>query len=73
MKLFPQIPLSKERGKKADIDKLANKVELTLDLNGHLICVDTAAELLVDSIDFAPKKTIPASRLKLASFLFFST
>ena len=34
--------------KKADINKLAHDVELTLDLNGHLTCADTAAELLVD-------------------------
>ena len=40
----------------ADTNKLTIDIELTLDLNGHLTCVDTAAELLVDSMDFAETK-----------------
>ena len=59
--------------KKADINKLANDVELSLDLNGHLTCVDNAAELLVDSMDFAAKEAIPIERRssKLAICPFF--
>ena len=59
--------------KKADINKLANDVEMSLDLNGHLTCVDTAAELLVDSMDFAAKEAIPIERRssKLAICPFF--
>ena len=48
--------------KETDKNKLANDVELTLDLNGHITCVYTAAELLVDSTDFATKETIPIER-----------
>ena len=59
--------------KKADINKLENDVELTLDLNGHLTCVDTAAELLVDAMDLAAKEAIPIERRssKLAIGPFF--
>ena len=58
---------------KADINKLANDVELTLDLNGHLTCVDTGAELLVDSMNFAAEEAIPikSHSSKLAICLFF--
>ena len=60
--------------KKADTINLTNDIELTLDLNQHLTCVDTIAEILVDSMDFAETK--PFQLRDAASnwqFVLFST